>query len=44
MALAQVTFYVLWMAPALLLAVLATVMRIRRLDREWPAFFAYCTF
>lgn len=44
MALARLTFYVLWIAPALLLAALATVMRIRRLDREWPAFFAYCAF
>ena len=44
MSLAHVTFYLLWIAPAVLLAVLATVMRIRRLDREWPAFFAYCAF
>jgi len=34
----------LWIAPAVLLAALATVMRIRRLDRVWPAFFAYCVF
>ena len=44
MALARLTFYVLWIAPPVLLAALATVMRIRRLDREWPAFFAYCAF
>src|SRR5512141_2419964 len=37
-------FYVFWIAPALLLAALAMVMRIRHLDREWPAFFAYCAF
>lgn len=41
---ARFTFYVLWIAPALLLAGLAIVMRVRRLDREWPAFFAYCAF
>jgi hypothetical protein len=44
MALARLAFYVFWIAPAVLLAALATVMRIRRLDREWPAFFAYCAF
>lgn len=44
MTLAHLAFYVLWIAPALLLAGLAVVMRMRRLDREWPAFFAYCAF
>jgi hypothetical protein len=44
MTLARLAFYVFWIAPAVLLAALATVMRIRRLDREWPAFFAYCVF
>ena len=44
MTLAHLAFYVFWIAPAVLLAALATVMRIRRLDGEWPAFFAYCAF
>jgi len=44
MTLAHLTFYVLWIAPAVLLAALAIGMRVRRLDREWPAFFAYCAF
>ena len=41
---ANITFYVLWIAPALLLAGLAIAMRVRCLDREWLAFFAYCVF
>lgn len=44
MSLARFSFYVLWLAPVVLQTALAIVMRIRRLDRELPAFFAYCAF
>jgi len=44
MVLARVAFYALWIAPAVLLAVMAMVMRVRGLHREFPAFFAYCVF
>lgn len=44
MSLTRFAFYALWIAPALLLAALAVIMKIRRLDREFPAFFAYCAF
>ena len=44
MTLTVLAFYVFWIVPAVLLAALATVMRIRHLHREWPAFFAYCAF
>ncbi len=37
-------FYALWIAPALLMALLAAVMRRRRLHRELPAFYAYAIF
>ena len=37
-------FYTLWIAPALLMALLAAVMKHRRLHRELPAFFAYAVF
>lgn len=42
MSLARFIFYALWIAPAVLLAVVAIVMKLRRLHREMPAFFAYC--
>jgi hypothetical protein len=44
MSLARLTFYALWIAPVPLLALVAMVMRSRRLDRQFPAFFAYCLF
>ena len=44
MSLARLTYYVLWIAPAVLLTAVATVMKVRRLERELPAFFAYCVF
>jgi len=44
MSLARFSFYVLWLAPVVLQTALAIVMRVRRLDRELPAFFAYCAF
>ena len=34
-------FYTLWLAPALLMALLVAVMRHRHLHRELPAFYAY---
>lgn len=37
-------FYALWVAPALLMATIAAVMRRRRLHRELPAFFCYAIF
>lgn len=36
--------YALWIAPALLMGLLAWVMRRRHLHRELPAFFAYAVF
>lgn len=44
MVLARIAFYALWITPALLLAMMAMVMRVRGLHRELPAFFAYCVF
>ena len=38
------TFYTLWIAPAVLMALLAFVMGRRHLHRELPAFFAYAVF
>lgn len=38
------TFYALWITPALLMALIAVVMRHRHLDRELPAFFCYGIF
>jgi len=37
-------FYTLWIAPALLMALLAAVMKHRNLHRELPAFFTYAVF
>lgn len=37
-------FYALWITPALLMALIAAVMRQRRLHRELPAFFCYAIF
>jgi len=37
-------FYALWLTPSVLMAVIASVMRYRRLDRDLPAFFAYAIF
>ena len=37
-------FYALWLTPSVLMAVIASVMRYRRLDRDLPAFFAYAVF
>lgn len=34
-------FYTLWLAPAILMALLAAVMRHKHLHREFPAFFSY---
>ncbi len=44
MSLSRFAFYTLWAAPALLMALLAFVMRRRHLHRELPAFFAYAVF
>jgi hypothetical protein len=44
MSLARFTLYGLWIAPALLMALMAGVMRQRRLHRELPAFFCYAVF
>lgn len=37
-------FYTLWLAPALLMALIAAVMRYRGLHRALPAFFCYAVF
>lgn len=37
-------FYTLWLAPTLLMALIAAVMRYRQAHRELPAFFAYAVF
>ncbi len=37
-------FYALWITPALLMALIAAVMRYRHLHRELPAFFCYAIF
>jgi len=37
-------FYILWIAPALLMALVATVMWRRHLHRELPVFYAYAIF
>ena len=44
MSLSRFASYALWIAPALLMALLALVMTRRRLYRELPAFFAYAVF
>ena len=44
MSVALFAFYALWITPALLMALLAIVMRRRQLHREFPAFFAYAIF
>ena len=44
MSVARFAFYTLWIAPALMMALLAAVMKHRHLHRELPAFFAYAVF
>ena len=44
MSSASFAFYALWVTPPLLMAVVATVMRHRRLHHELPAFFRYAIF
>ena len=44
MSLPRLAFYALWIAPALLMALVAAVMRYRHLHRELPAFFSYAVF
>lgn len=44
MSLPRFVFYTLWIAPAVLMALLAAVMTHRRLYRELPAFFVYAVF
>lgn len=44
MSLSGFAFYALWIAPALLMALLAAVMKHRHLHRELPAFFSYAVF
>ncbi|MGH9649196.1 MAG: hypothetical protein ACRD3A_12670 [Terriglobales bacterium] len=44
MSFSALAFYTLWIAPALLMALLAAVMMRKRLHRELPAFFSYAVF
>jgi hypothetical protein len=44
MSFPRFAFYALWITPALLMALVAAVMRHRHLHRELPAFFAYTVF
>ena len=44
MSLARFIYYVLWLMPVPLLALTAVLMKMRRLHRQFPAFFAYCVF
>ena len=44
MSFPRFAFYALWVAPALLMALLAFLMQRRHLHREVPAFFAYAVF
>ncbi len=44
MSFPRFAFYTLWIAPALLMALLALVMTRKRMYRELPAFFAYAIF
>jgi hypothetical protein len=40
----RLAFYTLWIAPTLLMALVAAVMRHRHLHRDLPAFFSYAIF
>jgi len=44
MSLVRLTYYVLWLSPALLLGIAVVRMLLSKLHREFPIFFAYAVF